>query len=117
MKLYVEDCPRITIGEIVKTAHKDNQTKETTFKNIFGDEAVIKTTETRLTFGKRIWFVCPDCKRRIGKLYLVNNILTCRCCHNLYYADRSQHRKKHFESVIKPLKKLIKMVRKFKNEG
>jgi hypothetical protein len=33
------------------------------------------------------YFVCPDCQRLYKQLYLVDNEIKCRKCHNLYYAS------------------------------
>ncbi len=42
--------------------------------------------------GRRWWFVCPECHRRIGILYLVGTDLGCRLCHDLTYRScRESH--------------------------
>lgn len=45
--------------------------------------------------GRRPWFVCPRCSRRVGKLYALGGDFKCRCCcavpyrsQNLTHADR-----------------------------
>jgi hypothetical protein len=35
--------------------------------------------------GKRPWFLCPGCTKRVGKLYLKNGIFRCRKCNDLTY--------------------------------
>lgn len=39
--------------------------------------------------GRRPWFTCPGCSRRVGKLYLQKAGFRCRTCGNFVYA--SQH--------------------------
>ncbi len=50
-------------------------------------------------FGKRAWFVCPDCGRRCRFLYEIENRWTCRVCQVLVY--RSQWRSKWYRFVQK----------------
>jgi hypothetical protein len=44
--------------------------------------------------GSRYWFVCPLavngvwCRRRVGKLYLLDGYFGCRHCHSLTYASQ-----------------------------
>jgi hypothetical protein len=35
------------------------------------------------------YFICQDCKRLYKRLYLVNNEIKCRKCHNLYYKSET----------------------------
>lgn len=50
---------------------------------------------TRLTFGWRWWFRCPNahCGRRVGKLYLVGKMFLCRECGGLTYESRQENRR------------------------
>lgn len=43
--------------------------------------------------GKRRWFLCPICKRRVGKLYTtrLDNRFACRKCHNLTFESSKTH--------------------------
>lgn len=39
--------------------------------------------------GKRLWFVCPTCRRRVGVLYHQNGLpFRCRICCNLVYPSQ-----------------------------
>jgi hypothetical protein len=38
------------------------------------------------------YFICPDCKKIYTYLYLVNNEIKCRKCHNLYYESQLYNR-------------------------
>lgn len=71
---------------------------------ILSYEAVIKATQERLGIqtlieiewtnpplgGRRPWFICPECNKRIGKLYKPNNehFFWCRLCWDLTYQSR-----------------------------
>ncbi len=71
---------------------------------------------TKLNYGVRTWFVCPDCNSRVGKLYVLDSRLSCGLCLNLYYLDRQSHRNKLFETVIRPAKQLKKLENKLKRK-
>ena len=40
--------------------------------------------------GRRYWFICPSCERRVGCLYLApdGQLFTCRHCNGLSYKSR-----------------------------
>lgn len=38
--------------------------------------------------GKRYWFNCPKCSKRVAKLYLRNSMFFCRTCHKLNYSTQ-----------------------------
>jgi len=40
--------------------------------------------------GKRPWFVCPGCLRRVGRLYLHRDRFRCRRCHDLAYTSQQK---------------------------
>ena len=64
-----------------------------------GVENIVHLTWTGLHFGgRRPWFLCPDCSRRVAILYHADRF-ACRHCHNLTYdcqretgSDRAQRR-------------------------
>jgi hypothetical protein len=102
-KLYTDNFNSISIDNVIRTATETGQKPSTVLAWITDKD--IQLTSTRLTFGNRNWFVCPDCRGRVGKLYQTINGLTCRHCLGLKYRDREQHRNKYFETFIRPLKK------------
>jgi hypothetical protein len=56
----------------------------------------IHITSTPCNYGGvRYGFECPNCKRRVGKLYLSGSPgrFACRTCHNLTYASSQDERK------------------------
>ena len=40
--------------------------------------------------GKRPWFSCPGCGRRVAKLYLERRYFLCRHCSNLAYSSQRE---------------------------
>lgn len=54
----------------------------------------IQLTSTLCNFGgRRWWFVCSGCGRRVGVLYLSDKYFSCRRCNNLTYQScRDSHR-------------------------
>ncbi len=47
--------------------------------------------------GKRAWFVCPTCRRRVGVLYHTNGLpFRCRTCWKLAYPSQYQSRNQSY---------------------
>lgn len=47
--------------------------------------------------GKRWWFRCPRCDRRVSKLYLRGRYFRCRNCHSLtYHSVQTGHSEERF---------------------
>ena len=59
-----------------------------------GDEPVtqdINITRTACNYGgSRAWFNCPQCWRRVAKLYLRGSRFKCRHCQRIAYASQSE---------------------------
>jgi hypothetical protein len=54
-----------------------------------GREQHITTVWTPCRFGgKRPWFQCGGCGRRVVRLYIVQAVIACRHCHRLGYASQ-----------------------------
>ena len=56
----------------------------------------IPLVTTRLpSGGKRYWFLCPNCRRRVGRLHLPHgkNYFLCRRCYDLTYASCQESHK------------------------
>jgi hypothetical protein len=53
---------------------------------------VLTLVRTPVFNGERVWFSCPGCEKRVGKLYLPpgKNTFLCRSCHDLTYASRQR---------------------------
>lgn len=65
-----------------------------------GDKVPVTETvplvTTRPNFGGlRWWFLCPRCRRRVGKLYMAPGAVRflCRVCHGLTYRSAQEHDK------------------------
>jgi hypothetical protein len=47
--------------------------------------------------GKRLWFICPTCRRRVGVLYHKNGLpFRCRTCCKLAYPSQYRSRKQSY---------------------
>jgi hypothetical protein len=72
-----------------------NYTTTYTNGNTTNIDYLIYLIKTQCYFqGVRYWFHCPQCGRRVGKLYLVNDDgrFTCRICNKLTYESRTEPR-------------------------
>ena len=84
--LLVEHCHKVAVSDILRK-YKES---------ILHSQFEIMTTDVRLTTsqtgngGTRFWFVCPNCKRRVGILLVhpLQGRLGCRACLNLEYKQR-----------------------------
>lgn len=85
----VETAEQININDLIKQFYL--QAKESFIKsqiNIEGLEVKLATSETR--YGLRFWFTCPECNKRVGKLYKhpLTGAIACRSCNNLVYKSQ-----------------------------
>ena len=53
--------------------------------------------------GKRAWFTCPLCNRRVGVLYRHDDSLGCRECFNLTYHSRNISRSIREDTIFQAL--------------
>ena len=89
---------RRTTAEIGVTASPSQVTLFYWYKGVFDAEwepveSVVRLTWTPCHFGgRRPWFVCPGCGRRVAKLYLRGKYFLCRRCHNLAYKSQREDR-------------------------
>lgn len=58
--------------------------------------------------GKRSWFKCPLCNRRVGVLYKQINSLGCRECFDLTYHSRNLSKTLREDTIFRTLGLLIK---------
>ena len=57
--------------------------------NCGGREQHIATAWTPCRFGgKRLWFQCEYCGRRVIRLYVIGRVFACRHCHRLGYESQ-----------------------------
>lgn len=98
--LLNENCFKIRIDDLVREANKGLKTRLIKgYVEVLGVEVGFTTSKTKFG-GERIWFICPNCKRRIGTLYkhALEEIAGCRLCLNLKY--KRQRFKGMIESSI-----------------
>lgn len=100
-KLLVEDCQKVAISDLLRDYKA--KLKETILCAQFemlNENVLIMTSKTGKG-GVRFWFMCPQCKRRVGVLlkHPIQNVLGCRQCLNLSY--RSQRYKNMIETKFK----------------
>lgn len=85
--LLVEECQKVAVADVLKKYRAD--IKETLLRSQFETTGKNIQLATSLTGNKgtRFWFVCPNCKRRVGILlkHPLQGILGCRQCLNLEY--------------------------------
>ena len=59
---------------------------------------------TEQAIGKRHWFTCMGCRRRVGKLYAVKTALVkvwgCQKCLGLSYPSQAQHKSPGRDNAI-----------------
>ncbi|GAI88651.1 unnamed protein product [marine sediment metagenome] len=54
----------------------------------------VRLESTKCNYGgQRWWFICNNCQRRVGVLYLGDSVFACRHCHNLTYESRNEERR------------------------
>ena len=113
-KTTVEQCLMLDVNKLVKGDLLDKSFAELRWcrgeKEIASVSYTVKAKESVLTLhpplaqniplvvtrphpgGKRYWFSCPNCRRRVGRLYLPHgrNWFFCRRCWDLTYRSSQQ---------------------------
>lgn len=87
-KINITDyCQKVNINELVKKLGVELKKRilESEIEAL-GIEVKLTTSNTRFE-GKRLWFLCPICERRVGAIYKhpALKIVGCRTCLNLKY--------------------------------
>lgn len=100
-KTLIEHCQPISASILELT--------DANISSIEIDGQLIKVTVTQCNYGGlRIWFVCPNCHKRVGKLFrrpLSSNFF-CRSCNNLAYLS-TRIRRSLIEGDIRRIKNLL----------
>ncbi|MEI6480298.1 MAG: hypothetical protein WCO12_02135 [bacterium] len=83
----VEDCQKVAVSDLLRDYKA--KLKETILQAQFemlNENVLIMTSKTGGQ-GLRFWFMCPQCKRRVGVLlkHPLQNILGCRLCLGIVY--------------------------------
>jgi hypothetical protein len=91
LKWSISAQPR---GEINYICYKDSLLLSFNVRFRGGDWELI---EQRISFdrtpcyfgGERLWFLCPNCNKRVGVLYGVRKLFLCRHCYKLPYSSQN----------------------------
>ena len=82
-----ENCQKINIDRLVNNALKELKLRLIQSQiQALGVDIRLTTSETKFG-GKRLWFMCPNCSKRVGTIYKhpVESIVGCRICLGLKY--------------------------------
>jgi len=94
--LIAENCYKVKVDDLVKKAQEGLKMRLLeAHVEALGVEVCFTTSKTKFN-GKRFWFLCPNCGRRIGTIYKypTEEIFGCRICLNLKY------RKQRFKGMV-----------------
>lgn len=69
---------------------------------------LIRTEWTRCNFGgRRPWFICTFCEKRVGKLYEILGGIACRTCANLAYASQAMGKTRRRKVAAERMRQLM----------
>ncbi len=108
VRTTVEQCVKLSIFELRR---KGALSSDESDDCLYGDGLEIPLTQTNCYFGgKRWWFICPSCGRRMGILYRTwrGQPFLCRKCHNLTYESSKIRR-----TILEPIAKRFKIRDKY----
>lgn len=94
--LVAENCFKVKVDDLVRKAQGGLKIRLLeAHVEALGIEVSFTTSKTKFD-GERIWFLCPNCKRRVGTIYKhsTEEIVGCRICLNLKY------KKQRFKGMI-----------------
>ena len=94
-KYCVEGCRFVDALDLRRKGHLQppgpGSLPYTITANCGGREQSIATVWTPCGFGgKRPWFRCEYCGRRVIRLYVIGRVFACRHCHRLGYASQRE---------------------------
>ena len=131
-KLLVERCARLCIWELIREKKLDAKSLlssgslDVTINIKVGILETEKSIRETLYFtysntnfnGRRVWFKCPYCNRRVGCLYIpfYSDKVLCRQCHNLAYSSQNLHRNRFLDYFQKFERKQKKIEKKLDNK-
>lgn len=91
-----DNCLKIKVDDLVRKAQQGLKIRLLEAQTeALGVTVSFTISKTKFN-GKRIWFVCPNCKRRVGTIYKhsTQEIVGCRICLSLRY------KKQRFKGMI-----------------
>ena len=110
-KTAVEQCQRLDVRELrLKSGSCINMTYSTHShageRRTINEDIPVDWTDCHLG-GKRAWWLCPGCGKRVAILYLQATGYRCRTCHNLTYRSSQESRfDRHLRKKFKLCDKL-----------
>lgn len=89
-RFLVDECQKVSISNFMKEGKR--RVKMALIESsieLLGIDIKLRTSETGFG-GIRYWFECPNCKRRVGVVYVnpITHALGCRICLDLEYRKR-----------------------------
>ncbi|MBI2021814.1 hypothetical protein HYS93_02965 [Candidatus Daviesbacteria bacterium] len=94
--LMVENCFKVNIDDLVSIVLKELKIRFLQSQvEVLGADVKFTYSKTKFN-GKRYWFICPNCGRRVGTIYKhpTEDTFGCRICLNLRY------RKQRFKGMM-----------------
>ncbi|MDP4085798.1 MAG: hypothetical protein Q8934_14425 [Bacillota bacterium] len=104
-KLTVEEVPHIEVQQLKGNLHNEDLTCSwdngeqsiriltkincIILKYRAGEEKIkeyVAIKSSKVGFGERLWFCCPECDKKTARLYIVGKFFRCRECHQLTYS-------------------------------
>ena len=115
--MLVEGCYYIDLKRIIKRSKQD---KISLYKALEWEKSFVEISApfasvdidikyTGITYGRRPWLICPDCRRRCAQLFVFQKKISCRICHNLKYKACTYHRNSYYENFGKHLRRFKKL--------
>ena len=99
-KTLIEHCQPVSVASLGLAAFNPS--------SIEINGQLVKISVTRCNYGGlRVWFVCPNCQKRVGKLFKkpLAEKFFCRSCNDLAYLS-TRIRRSLIEEDIKAMKRL-----------
>lgn len=101
-KILADDFDKITVWEFEKAglSKYEKYVELSPFPDSAITQIVYLTTTLCHLGGKRLWFHCPDCRRRVGVLFAGKYGYSCRHCLNLTYKSKNtNYRTKDYDLI------------------
>lgn len=89
-KITIEDCQKISVSDYLKKFRDEfKQAVLSSVADVVGEDISLSTSRTHFG-GKRYWFTCPHCNKRIGTLLIhpISQKVGCRKCLGVNYKKR-----------------------------
>jgi hypothetical protein len=111
MYFMPENCQKTRIDGYIRQA-RNSLKKAIVEAELVMNGFSIKLCESKTRFGGlRLWFECPECKRRVGIIYKnpINKDLSCRQCTGLIYQQQKNSRTYQFHKSLSVRANIVKV--------